>query len=135
MPRPALIWPIKGDPIIGHISAGRGIVIHTDTCKNMVEVREKPEEVMDVRWDTEVDQEFSVELKVELEHERGIIAVLASTITNTDANIERINLIEKDAKLGTVNIVLTVKDRIHLAHVIKRIRLIKGINKILRTKN
>ena len=48
---------------------------------------------------------------------------------------ERINLIEKDAKLGTVNIVLTVKDRIHLAHVIKRIRLIKGINKILRTKN
>ena len=127
--------PIKGDPIIGHISAGRGIVIHTDTCKNMVEVREKPEEVMDVRWDTEVDQEFSVELKVELEHERGIIAVLASTITNTDANIERINLIEKDAKLGTVNIVLTVKDRIHLAHVIKRIRLIKGINKILRTKN
>jgi len=127
--------PIKGDPIIGHISAGRGIVIHTDTCKNMVEVREKPEEVMDVRWDTEVNQEFSVELKVELEHERGIIAVLASTITNTDANIERINLIEKDAKLGTVNIVLTVKDRIHLAHVIKRIRLIKGINKILRTKN
>jgi len=100
-----------------------------------VEFREKPEEVMDVRWDTEVDQEFSVELKVELEHERGIIAVLASTITNTDANIERINLIEKDAKLGTVNIVLTVKDRIHLAHVIKRIRLIKGINKILRTKN
>ena len=108
---------------------------YTDTCKNMVEVREKPEEVMDVRWDTEVDQEFSVELKVELEHERGIIAVLASTITNTDANIERINLIEKDAKLGTVNIVLTVRDRIHLAHVIKRIRLIKGINKILRTKN
>ena len=135
MPRPALIWPIIGSPFIGHISAGRGIVIHTDTCKNMVEVREKPEEVMDVRWDTEVDQEFSVELKVELEHERGIIAVLASTITNTDANIERINLIEKDAKLGTVNIVLTVKDRIHLAHVIKRIRLIKGINKILRTKN
>ncbi len=127
--------PIKGDPIIGHISAGRGIVIHTDTCKNMVEVREKPEEAMDVRWDPEVDQEFSVELKVELEHERGIIAVLASTITNTDANIERINLIEKDARLGTVNIVLTVKDRIHLAHVIKRIRLIKGINKILRTKN
>ncbi len=127
--------PIKGDPIIGHISAGRGIVIHTDTCKNMVEVREKPEEVMDVRWDLEVDQEFSVELRVELEHERGMIAVLASTITNTEANIERISMIEKDARLGTVNIVLSVRDRVHLAHVIKRLRLIKGINKILRTKN
>jgi guanosine-3',5'-bis(diphosphate) 3'-pyrophosphohydrolase len=127
--------PIKGDPIIGHISAGRGIVIHTDTCKNMVEARQKPEEVMDVRWDPDVDQEFSVELRVELEHERGIIAVLASTITNADANIEKISMIEQDARLGTVSIVLSAKDRVHLAHVIKRLRLIKGINKIFRTKN
>lgn len=127
--------PIKGDPIIGHISAGRGIVIHTDTCKNMVEAMQKPDEVMDVRWDLDVDQEFSVELRVELERERGMIAVIASTITNADANIEKISMIEKDARLGTVNIVLSVKDRVHLAHVIKRLRLIKGINKILRSKN
>jgi len=127
--------PIKGDPIIGHISAGRGIVIHTDTCKNMVEVRQNPEEIMDVRWDLDVDQEFSVELRVELERERGMIAMIASTITNADANIERISMIEKDARHGTVNIVLAVKDRVHLAHVIKRLRFVKGINKIFRTKN
>jgi len=127
--------PIKGDPIIGHISAGRGIVIHTDTCKNMAEVRQKPDEVIDVRWDPEVDQEFSVELRVELENERSMIAEIASIITDTNANIERISMIEKDARLGTVNIVLTVKDRVHLARVIKRLRLIKGINKIFRTKN
>lgn len=126
--------PIPGDPIIGHISAGRGIVIHIDTCKNMQELRNRADEIMSVRWDPNVEQEFSVELRVELEHEKGIVASLASTITIADANIERINMIEKDARLGIVNIVLSVRDRVHLANVIKRLRTIKGINRIIRTR-
>ncbi len=124
--------PIPGDPIIGHISAGRGIVIHTDTCRNMQELRQKTDEIMSVRWDPNVDQEFSVELRVELEHVKGIIALLASTITMADANIERINMVDRDAIISTVNIVLTVKDRVHLARVIKRLRTIKCINRIIR---
>ena len=127
--------PIPGDPVIGHISAGRGIVIHTDNCRNMISLREKPEEIMDVRWDTNIDEEFAVELRVELEHDRGMIAVIASTVTNANANIERINLLEKDARLGIVNIVVSVHDRVHLANVIKRIRTIKGINKIIRVRS
>ncbi|MBT7370922.1 MAG: bifunctional GTP diphosphokinase/guanosine-3',5'-bis pyrophosphate 3'-pyrophosphohydrolase [Gammaproteobacteria bacterium] len=127
--------PIPGDPIIGHVSAGRGIVIHTDSCRNMAELREKPQELMQVRWDANVEQEFSVELRVELEHDRGMIAVIASTVTDANANIERINLLEKDARLGIVNIVVSVRDRVHLANVIKRIRTIKGINKIIRVRS
>ena len=119
--------PIPGDPIIGHVSAGRGIVIHTDTCRNMLEPRNKPEEIMGVRWEPNVAQEFSVELRVELEHQRGIIAVVASTVTEANANIERINMMEKDAHLGIVNMVINVQDRIHLANVIKRLRTIKAI--------
>ena len=127
--------PIPGDPVTGHVSAGRGIVIHTDNCKNMVDLREKPQELMDVRWDPQVNQEFSVELRVELEHERGIIAVIASTITNADANVERINMVEKDAHLGIVTMVISVHDRVHLAKVIRRLRTIKGINRITRARN
>ncbi|MDA0339697.1 MAG: bifunctional GTP diphosphokinase/guanosine-3',5'-bis pyrophosphate 3'-pyrophosphohydrolase [Proteobacteria bacterium] len=127
--------PIPGDPIIGHISAGRGIVIHTETCNNMHELRGKPEELMSVRWDPHVEQEFAVELRVELEHEKGIVAVLASTTTSADANIERISMIEKDARLGTVNMVLSVRDRVHLAQVIRRLRTIKGVTKIIRTRS
>ena len=56
--------PIPGDPIIGHVSAGRGIVIHSDTCKNMLELRGKSDELMEVRWEEDVEQEFSVELRV-----------------------------------------------------------------------
>ena len=126
--------PIPGDPIIGHISAGRGIVIHSDTCRNMHDLRDKPDQVMSVRWDLTVNQEFTVELRLELEHVKGIIAIVASTITNEDANIERINMIEKDAQIGIVNVVIAVKDRIHLAQVIKRLRLIKAINRIIRVR-
>lgn len=127
--------PIPGDPIIGHISAGKGIVIHTETCRNMFELREKPEEIMSVRWDPNVDQDFSVELRIELENEKGIVASLASTITSADANIERINMVDRDAKLSTVNIVLSVRGRVHLARVIKRLRTHRGINKLTRTRS
>ena len=127
--------PIPGDLVIGHISAGRGIVIHTDNCRNMAELRKKPDEIMDVRWDTNTGREFAVELRVELEHDRGMIAVIAANVTDSNANIERINLIEKDARLGIVNIVVSVLDRVHLARVIRKIRTIKGINKIIRVKN
>jgi GTP diphosphokinase / guanosine-3',5'-bis(diphosphate) 3'-diphosphatase len=126
--------PIPGDPIIGHISAGRGIVIHTDTCRNMHDLRNKPDEIMTVRWDATVNQEFSVELRLELEHDKGIIAIVASTITNEDANIERISMIEKDAHIGIVNVIISVRDRIHLAQVIKRLRLIKPITRIIRVR-
>ncbi|MCB1644565.1 MAG: bifunctional GTP diphosphokinase/guanosine-3',5'-bis pyrophosphate 3'-pyrophosphohydrolase [Pseudomonadales bacterium] len=127
--------PLPGDPIIGHISAGRGIVIHIENCNNMMEIREKPEEIMTVRWDPNVSQDFPVELRVELEHERGIIATLASTITNADANVERINMTERDAHLSIVNIQLSVKDRVHLANVIKRLRIIRGVSRITRTRS
>jgi (p)ppGpp synthase/HD superfamily hydrolase len=63
-----------------------------------------------------------------------VIAILASTITSADANIERMNMVERDAALSTVNIVLAVKDRVHLANVIKRLRTIRSINKITRTR-
>ena len=127
--------PIPGDPIIGHISAGKGIVIHMDACRNMAELRNKPEETMTVRWDSHVGQEFAVELRVELEHEKGIVAILASTITNADANVDRISMMERDAHLSTVNLVLAVRDRIHLARVIKRLRIIKGVTKITRMRS
>ena len=127
--------PIPGDPIMGHISAGKGIVIHAESCRNMQEKRQRPEETMPVRWDPNVDQDFSVELRIELKHEKGIIAILASTITNADANIDRINMVEHDAQLSTVNIVLSVRDRVHLAKVIKRLRSVRSINKISRTRS
>lgn len=128
-------YPIPGDPIVGHISSGRGMVIHTETCNNIAEFRNSPEKIIPVRWDPEVDGEFAVELRVELENERGIIAKLATAITSKEANIERISTVERDARFSIVNLLLNVRNRIHLARVMKHIRLIKPVTKVARVKS
>lgn len=127
--------PIPGDPIIGHISSGRGMVIHTDDCNNINDVRDNPEKCVSVRWDPEVEGEFSVELRVELENQRGIIATLATTITGEEANIEKISTVERDARFSIVNLSLNVRNRVHLARVMKRVRLIKPVTRVTRVKS
>lgn len=127
--------PIPGDPIIGHISSGRGMVIHTENCNNIADLRDNPEKCVTVRWDPNVEGEFSVEIRVYLANERGIIAKLANEISSTEANIEKISTVEKDAHLSIVNLSLNVRNRIHLARVMKRIRLIKPVSKVTRVKS
>jgi guanosine-3',5'-bis(diphosphate) 3'-pyrophosphohydrolase len=128
-------YPIPGDPIVAHISSGRGMVIHTETCNNIGEFRNSPEKIVPVRWDPDVDGEFAVELRVEIENERGIIAKLATAITSKEANIERISTVERDARFSIVNLLLNVRNRIHLARVMKHIRLIKPVSRVARVKS
>ena len=90
---------------------------------------------MAVSWDPNVEGEFSVELRVELENLRGIIATLATTITGAEANIEKISTVERDARFSIVNLSLNVRNRVHLAHVMKRVRLIKAVTSITRVKS
>ena len=126
--------PIPGDPVVGHVSSGRGIVIHTDSCKNIAEIRHNPEKVLEVDWDKNVSGEFTVDLQVELEHHRGMIASLATSITAVEGNIEKISMEERDASFCVVQLLVNVKDRVHLARIIKRLRVIKGVHSITRRK-
>lgn len=127
-------YPIPGDPVVGHVSSGRGIVIHTDTCPNVSEIRHNPEKVLEVEWDKEVSGEFTVELSVELEHHRGMIASLATAITAVEGNIEKISMLEQDSRCSIVQLLLSVRDRVHLAKIIKRLRVIKGVHSIIRRR-
>ncbi|MGB1271953.1 MAG: ACT domain-containing protein, partial [Endozoicomonas sp.] len=127
-------YPIPGDSVVGHVSSGRGIVIHTDTCPNVGEIRHNPEKILEVEWDKEVSGEFTVELHVELEHHRGMIASLATTITEVEGNIEKISMEEQDSRCCIVQLLLNVRDRVHLARIIKRLRVIKGVHSITRRR-
>ncbi|MFZ9583559.1 MAG: bifunctional GTP diphosphokinase/guanosine-3',5'-bis pyrophosphate 3'-pyrophosphohydrolase [Pseudohongiellaceae bacterium] len=127
--------PIPGDPIIGFLSAGRGMIVHTENCRNVAEARQDPKKVVPLRWDPGVQGEFSVELRVEVEHQRGIIATLANTITSSEANIEKISMSDRDAQFSIVNLTLTVRNRIHLARVMKRVRVIRSVSRISRVRN
>ncbi len=127
--------PIPGDPIIGHISAGKGLVIHQDTCRNIAELRNNPEKISQVSWAPNVTGEFLVDVRVEVESGRGIIASLATRITEQGANIEQINVNERDAHNSVINLCIGVKNRIHLANILRRIRIMHSVIKISRSKN
>ena len=127
--------PIPGDPIVGYISSGRGMIVHRETCNNMTEIRNDPKKYINLRWDPTVGGEFTVELRVELEHQRGIIATLANAITSAEANIEKIGTSDRDAQFSIVNLILTVRNRIHLARVMKKVRMMKSVSKVGRMSN
>jgi guanosine-3',5'-bis(diphosphate) 3'-pyrophosphohydrolase len=127
--------PIPGDPIVGYVSAGRGMIVHTENCNNVAEIRNDPKKYVSLRWDPGVEGEFTVELRVEVEHQRGIIATIANAITGSEANIERMTTTDKDAQFSTVNLTLAVRNRIHLARVMKRLRIIKSVTRVTRVKN
>ena len=128
--------PIPGDSVVGHLSSGRGMVIHRDNCKNIAtEMKENPEKCLSVEWAADAEGEYSVDLRVQMENERGALAVLASLISQIDANIETINLKEKDAHLSVVSLRITVRNRKHLARAIRRMRTLKAVNKITRMRN
>ena len=98
--------PIPGDPILGHMSPGKGIVIHLESCRNLKEIRLNPEKCMPLVWSSVVKGEFAVELKVEVTPERGFIAALAARMTEEDATIEHISVTEKDAFTSIVDVIL-----------------------------
>ncbi len=126
--------PIPGDPIVGHLSAGKGMVVHLESCKNIAEIRNNPEKCVQLSWAKDVTGEFNVELRVELEHQRGLIALLASSVNAADGNIEKIGMDERDGRISVVQLVISVHDRVHLARVIRKLRTLMGVVRITRVR-
>ena len=126
--------PIPGDLIVGHLSAGKGMVVHRDSCKNISEFRNNPEKCVPLTWAKDIDSEFNVELRIELAHQRGLIALLASTISEADANIDKINVDERDGRISVIQLGISVTDRVHLARIIRKLRALPGVSRITRMR-
>ncbi|QCF24871.1 RelA/SpoT family protein [Hydrocarboniclastica marina] len=127
--------PIPGDPIVGRMDSGRGMVIHSEHCERVRKGKEGDQDLVHLDWAKDITDEFSVELRVELERQRGVIAELANAVTHGDANIERINVEEQNAGHSRINLVLHVKGRRHLARVMRRIRRIRAVTSITRIRS
>ena len=126
--------PIPGDSILGHISFGSGIVVHRDNCRNLSEIRDNPDKCVTLRWAEKTEGDFNVNLKLEIEHQRGIIARIATLVTEMDASLERISVDERDARLSTLTLEVLVSNRVHLARIMKKLRLIPEVNRVVRLR-
>ncbi|KEF30295.1 GTP pyrophosphokinase [Marinobacter nitratireducens] len=127
--------PIPGDPVVGVMDSGNGMVIHSDSCVRLPEDDEGRARLTHLKWAKDITDEFSVELRVELERQRGVIAEVANAVAMADGNIERINVEDQNAKFGVVSLVLHVNGRRHLARVMRRIRNIKAVTYIGRVRS
>ena len=127
-------WPIPGDPILGFVSAGRGIVIHTKSCKNVAEYRKHPEKWLDVQWAEKIEGEYPVEVRVEVANQRGVLATVAASIAKLGANIENISIEEHDGMYTAITLTLAVHDRQHLARIMRRLRALPVVVRISRAK-
>lgn len=126
--------PIPGDPIIGLPDNETGLVIHSEQCKKALRMS-KAHERLHLSWVKDITDEFAVELKIQLERHRGIIAELASAVTHAEANIEHIGVTEQNAHMSVIKAVIHIQGRRHLARVIRRIRNIKAVISIQRIVN
>jgi len=126
--------PIPGDAILGFLSAGRGIVVHTEDCPNVAEYKKHPERWIDVRWEKQIDATFPVNLRIDTRNQRGVLANVASAISELEANIDSVSFEERDGQTTSMNFVIEVKDRDHLAKVLRAIRTKDTVIRATRTK-
>ncbi|MDX5298079.1 MAG: TGS domain-containing protein, partial [Gammaproteobacteria bacterium] len=126
--------PIPGDPIVGVMDTGSGMLIHAEQCSRIQRRIKEGNQPIHLNWAKDITDEFSVELRVELERQRGVIAELANAVTLADGNIERISVEEQNARLSVIHLILHVQGRKHLARIMRRIRNIKAVTNIARVR-
>src|SRR5450432_1622972 len=126
-------FPIPNDPIMAYLSAGRGVMIHRQNCGNLAEYRKQPEKWIAVAWEGVHDRLFNSEIRVEVTNRMGVLAAVASKIAATETNIDHVSLLERDGDSSTLKFELQVRDRQHLAQVIKTIRRMPDVQRLFRT--
>lgn len=131
--------PIPGDPIIGQIKGGQGLVIHTHDCPAIHPYKFDPEKWIDVQWDPTIDRLFKVDIRVTVTDGRGVLAKLAAEIAATDSNISYVNMedqmAESENRYTTVGFTLEVRHRMHLASLMRQLRHIPEVVRMSRIKS
>jgi len=124
--------PIPGDDIMGYHTAGKGIVVHRMDCPNLAELRKSPERWVPIGWDTSVVGDYDTALIVEVENGTGVLAQLAAAIAQSHSNIERVDYLDRDFNAAVLCFNIQVRDRTHLAEVMRRLRRLSVVQAVRR---
>jgi GTP diphosphokinase / guanosine-3',5'-bis(diphosphate) 3'-diphosphatase len=126
-------FPIPYDPIFAFLSTGRGIVIHRENCVNVEDYRKHPENWLPVTWQTAPDRLFSSEIRVQVVNRTGVLAAVAAAIASTETNIDHVSIDEQDSGNALLTFELRVRDRRHLARLMRVIRRMADVTRVTRT--
>jgi len=129
--------PIPGDAITGQLRRDQGLVVHTRDCLPAARIRAKePDRWIAVQWGEELNRRFDCRIRLLINNEKGILARVAAEIGESDANITYVGMDEDDEHLMTqLRFTIQVKDRVHLAQLIRNLRRVAGVNRVERERS
>jgi guanosine-3',5'-bis(diphosphate) 3'-pyrophosphohydrolase len=126
--------PVPGDHIAGVIKVGHGVEVHLSHCPVIMKIHHEPDSFVPLLWESKINRNFSVDLKVELMNHPGSLASLALAISEAESNIENIRAQERDQHHFNADLTITVHNRVHLARIMRRIRKRKDVLRVVRLK-
>jgi len=126
--------PLPGEPIVGYVTRGKGVAVHSANCPNVRNLMFNPDREIGVEWADQRQAQFQVELAIVMEDRQGILAKLISTISNLKTNIRRMETSTGDGK-ATTELVLEIADLKHLERVIRSLSGVEGVTRVDRKYN
>ena len=125
-------YPLPGDDVMGYLTAGRGIVIHRNSCGNLSNFRKQPEKWIAVSWEKNIDREFHCQIQCETRNRTGVLAEVAAMIADSGSNIEQVEVISRNEDVSVLTFLLQVHDRIHLAQIMRNVRKMPNVIRVQR---
>jgi guanosine-3',5'-bis(diphosphate) 3'-pyrophosphohydrolase len=125
-------YPIPGDTVMGYLTAGRGVVIHRNQCGNLSNFRKQPEKWISVNWEKDIDREFACQIQTDTRNKPGVLAEVAATIGDCGSNIEQVEVLGRHDDCSVLSFLLQVKDRVHLAQIMRSVRNMKNVIRVSR---
>tara|TARA_B100000029_G_scaffold501527_1_gene575152 strand:+ start:1881 stop:4046 length:2166 start_codon:yes stop_codon:yes gene_type:complete len=121
--------PIRGEKIVGYVTRGKGVSVHSASCRNVTNLFYDPDRRIEVVWDSSVTGEtlFTVCLTIQVEDRRGMLADVTSRISDTKINIRKVEATVHEHQHGHISVTIDIRDLKHLQRVIKVVRAVPGV--------
>src|SRR3954453_15855509 len=120
--------PIRGEKIVGYITRGKGVSVHSATCPNVVNLLYDPERRIEVEWDkTDAVARYTVKLTMEVEDRKGLLAAVSAKIADINTNIKNMEARTDEGAHARIDMTVEISDLKHLEKVIKSLRGVEGV--------
>lgn len=126
--------PIPYDEIVGFFNTGKGITIHVANCRSIRELRNHPEKCLAVEWEAAIEKEFLVDIRIDVRNQRGVLGVVTTALANMGSNIEHVVHDNRDKFSSTLKFCITVRDRKHLANIVRHLRQFDMVTRVQRNR-
>ena len=120
--------PIRGEKIVGYITRGKGVSVHSATCPNVVNLLYDPERRIDVEWDKGTEESrYTVKLTMEVEDRKGLLAAVSARVADINTNIKNMEAHTDLDRRARIDMTVEISDLKHLEKVIKSLRSVEGV--------